>query len=126
MKSTLPTLESERLILRPFELSDASKVQCYAGSREVAELATIPHPYPDGMAEDWIRSHEQMYADRQRLTLAIEEKESGRFIGAMTLHLELDHDRAEIGYWVGSPYWGNGFCTEAGSASLSLGKRISD
>ena len=35
--------------------------------------------------------------------------------------LDLEHQRAELGYWVGVPYWGNGYATEAAAAMLQYG-----
>jgi len=123
MKATLPTLESERLTLRPFRLGDASDVQRFAGSKKVADMVTlIPHPYPDGMAEEWIGLHSQWFEDRRRITLAIEEKETGNLVGTMTLHLELAHHRAEIGYWIGKPFWEKGYCTEAARSIIEFGQ----
>ncbi len=53
-----PTLHTPRLILRPFQLSDASAAQQLAGAAEVAAMTlTIPHPFGDGIAESWIATH---------------------------------------------------------------------
>lgn len=54
-----PTLKTDRLILHPFVLSDATVVQQLAGSRNVADTTLfVPHPYLDGMAESWIAAHD--------------------------------------------------------------------
>jgi len=57
-----PTLETTRLILRPFTVADAPDVQRLAGDREIASSTlNVPHPYEDGMAEQWIGTHQEKY-----------------------------------------------------------------
>ncbi len=110
-----PTLITERLVLRPFALDDAPAVQRLAGDREIAQSTLlIPHPYPDGAAEAWIKGHQEP-SDNE--VFAIVSKE-GEVMGAIGLHLERFHRRAEIGYWLGVPYWGRGYATEAAKAVI--------
>ena len=55
-----PTLDTARLILSPLTLTDASDVQRLAGDQDVASTTrNIPYPYADGMAEQWIRTHQE-------------------------------------------------------------------
>ena len=56
-----PVIPTDRLILRPFNAGDAADVQRLAGDERVGrpELDS-PHPYPDGGAETWIATHDQM------------------------------------------------------------------
>ncbi len=113
-----PVIETGRLLLRPFTAGDAGDVQKLAGRREVAETTSyIPHPYEDGMAEAWIASHAVAWADRTRISYAITVKDSGQLIGAVSLS-QIDREKAELGYWIGLPYWGNGYCTEAAAELL--------
>jgi RimJ/RimL family protein N-acetyltransferase len=106
-------LETERLILRPPDLADAPAVQRLAGAREVAlNTLMIPHPYPDGAAEEWISKQRT----EDQINFAITVRESGELAGVMGLIVNRDHARAEIGYWIGVPYWGRGYATEAGRA----------
>ena len=106
-------LDTERLILRPPDLADAPAVQRLAGAREVAlNTLMIPHPYPDGAAEEWISKPR---TDDQ-INFAITVRETGELAGVIGLIVNRDHDRAEIGYWIGVPYWGRGYATEAGRA----------
>jgi ribosomal-protein-alanine N-acetyltransferase len=117
-----PTLETERLRLRPLEMSDAPRVQELAGEHAVAALTTnIPHPYLRGMAERWITIHRQHFARGELATFAIVLLENDTFIGAVSLHFDNAHERAELGYWIGLPYWGRGYCTEAARAVVRYG-----
>src|SRR5882724_4682769 len=84
---TQPILESNRLILRPFALSDGPAVQRIVGIREVAaNTLLIPHPYEDGMAEEWIASHPEALEKGETITFAVVENETGELCGAISLH----------------------------------------
>lgn len=104
-------LHAGRLILRPFRTDDAPQVQAHAGNWKVARMtARIPHPYPDGMAEAWIAGHDALRASGDGLALAIEH--AGTPIGAIGLERK-QSGVYELGYWLGEPWWGRGFATEA-------------
>lgn len=112
-----PTLRTERLILRPFCPEDAAAVQRLAGARPVADTtANIPHPYPDGAAERWISTYSTRFAAGDAAIFAITLLPSGELIGAIGLQIGRQQACAELGYWVGVPYWNRGYCTEAGRA----------
>lgn len=115
----IPTIESERLVLRGFEKSDATDVQALAGAFEIADTTTIPHPYEDGAAEAWIDRHHDAFVSRRAVTFAMTFKKDKTLMGAISLmNIEEDH-QAELGYWLGLPYWGKGFCTEAGKRVMA-------
>ena len=117
-----PVLETERMILRSFGITDAKDVQTLAGHREVASTTyNIPHPYEDGMAETWISTHEDTFMQGKGVAYAMTLKEDDRLIGTISLMGLIIGHKAELGYWVGVPYWGNGYCTEAGKAILEYG-----
>ena len=110
----IPTLTTTRLILRPFTLDDAPTVRTLAGEREIAATtANIPHPYEEGMAEEWIASRQEAFDSGQAVTLAVTLKSDGALLGAIALTINKTHHLAEIGYWIGKPYWSQGYCTEA-------------
>ena len=67
-----------------------------------------------GAAEVWISKPR----GENDVTFAITLRESGEVVGGMGLVVNRDHDRAEIGYYVGVPYWNHGYVTEAGRAVL--------
>lgn len=115
-----PRLRTARLLLRPLTLADAPRVRELAGDFEVASTTlNVPHPYPEGAAERWIAP----------LGLGWQSGESGvwaivprgqEMAGTIGLSFALPHLRAEMGYWVGRPYWGRGYATEAARALLEL------
>jgi ribosomal-protein-alanine N-acetyltransferase len=117
-----PELVTERLLLRPFTLADAPIVQKMAGDKDVASMTlNIPHPYEDGMAEEWIGTHRQNFEAGEEAVFAIVLQEGNTLIGAIGLTINREHERAEMGYWIGKPYWGNGYCTEAAREVVRYG-----
>ena len=117
-----PVLTTARLILRPFSASDAPHVQRLVSDRDIAAMTlSIPHPYPDGAAEAWIARHPERYTEGLGVSFAITERESGILVGAIGLHADRAHNRAELGYWIGKPYWGRGYATEAAEATIDFG-----
>ena len=125
-RSARPTLDTSRMILRPFALYDAADVQRLAGDRQVASTTLrIPHPYEDGMAEAWIGTHEEAFEKGKAVDWAVTLREGGTLVGAIGLSgISREHRHAEIGYWIGVPYWGHGYCTEAARAVLQYGFEV--
>lgn len=114
-----PTLKTERLILRPFRMDDAEDVARLCNDRAIAATTLlIPHPYSAGDAEDWIAGHQDRCDSGRGVDFAVTAKDGGELVGAVGLGIDKEHDRAEIGYWIGVPYWGRGYATEAGAAVL--------
>jgi len=114
MSDMIPTLKTDRLILRPFDLTDAPVVQTLAGASEVAATTlNMPHPYHEGLAESWISRHHPAAAAGTAVTWAIVRTADATLLGAITLSLVPAHSQAELGYWLGVPYWNQGYITEA-------------
>ncbi|MBU2862473.1 GNAT family N-acetyltransferase [Reinekea forsetii] len=109
------------MTLRPFKPSDAASVQCLAGEKVIADMtANIPHPYLDGMAEQWIANHETWAAQREAIVLAIQLDQSSDIIGAISI-TQIKGESGNLGYWLGVPFWGQGLCTEAASSLIDFG-----
>ena len=114
-----PDLLTERLILRSFTTADARDVQRLAGNINVAKMTlNIPHPYENGMAEEWINSHKEKTQSGSQLSYAIVSLNLGVLLGAISL-THMEPTQANMGYWVGEQYWGKGYCTEAGVALVN-------
>lgn len=120
---TQPSLETARLVLRPLEISDAADVVRLAGAREIADTTvTIPHPYTGDIAVSWIASLKEHWAAGTLAAFAVTLRSDGTMAGAAGLsHIDREHEQAELGYWIGVPWWGKGFASEAASRLLAFG-----
>lgn len=117
-----PTLDTERLTLRPFTADDAFEVERLAGQREIADTTlNIPHPYPHGGAAKWIALHAPAWIGGTGATFAVVSKENARLVGAIGLMIEREHRRAELGYWIAVGNWNRGYATEAGRRVIAFG-----
>ena len=122
MATAFPLLTTPRLLLRAFAEADTPHLITLAGSYEVARnTLNIPHPYTEADARHWLHITQQGYAQHTAYAFALELRATGEFIGGMGLALESRFDRAEVGYWLGQPYWGQGLATEALAAVLHFG-----
>lgn len=116
-----PTLRTARLVLRPFRPDDGPDVERLAGARELADTTlNIRHPYPPGDGERWIAGHAAAWAASGSGPFAVCRIEDDALVGAVGLGVTPRHAHAELGYWVGVPYWGHGYATEAARALLAL------
>lgn len=115
-----PVLLTERLVLRPPHEDDIPDLARLAASRRIAEmLARMPHPY--GHAE--ARTFVEMAGKREAAGCvhAVTLAERGTFLGCAGLN---PTERGlELGYWIGEPYWGKGYATEAAHALVDLAFR---
>lgn len=126
-----PEILTKRLILRPFLSEDAEEISRLAGNIKIAQTTlNIPHPYSPDMARSWIATHRPGWEQKTNIAFAITHSETGQLLGAIGLQ-DIATTQAELGYWVGEPYWCNGYCSEAAQAvihfsfkKLSLNKII--
>ena len=125
-----PTLRTDRLFLREFAMADATELHRLAGSREVARtMLHHPHPYEEGMAEEWIRGLRPMFESGKATTFAVGLQEGGTLIGTVSLYTKAPDGTAVLGeegtgllgFWIGVPYWNEGYATEAVAEVLRYG-----
>src|SRR5262249_49702349 len=113
-EASIPVLETERLKLRAPRPGDAGQVAMLANDRRIAEnTARIPHPYTLADAQRVLAAANRSDAETTfAITLA-----DGTLIGACGLELREGPGAAgttpELGIWLGIPYWGCGYATEA-------------
>lgn len=124
MAATLPEIYTPRLLLRPFRPGDAAVVTGLCADRDIAATTLhIPHPYRLEDAQEWISGRAESFAAGRTADFAVALRDGGPPVGAVGLRLEPDHGRAELGFWIGKPYWNRGYATEAAGAAVSFGFR---
>ena len=116
---TKPTeLTTERLLLRPFRLSDIDDVLKYGGDPEWAEF--YPCPYDRGAAEHMVAQAVLMsWAKGAKFAIVL----SDRVIGVVNLDVASEDQTAELGYDVARDMWGRGIAPEATAAVCDWGFR---
>ena len=106
--------ETPRLVLRTYRMSDALEVTRHLRSRAVTRYTYMPHPYTVDDYFEFMRRIRSPKARANNIVFAIADKLSGKVIGAVGVHrIDLKNRSAEIGYWLGQPYWGKGIVVEA-------------
>jgi RimJ/RimL family protein N-acetyltransferase len=107
-------MQTARLRLRSVVDADAARIAALAGDWDVASMTgRIPYPYSEDAARHWVSG----LAEREEV-FGIEL--GGELIGICGFTPEPNGD-AELGYWIGKPYWGQGFATEAANAVMAHG-----
>ena len=123
------TIKTDRLSLRPFRADDGPDVERLAGDWNVARMTTrIPHPYPAGSGAMWIATHDPARRNGSAYPSAVTR--GGELVGCVGLnnldskswtHRVPDEQATlELGYWIGAPFWGKGYATEAAAAVIAF------
>ncbi|SDC57301.1 GNAT family N-acetyltransferase [Shouchella lonarensis] len=113
------TLTTERLFLRLFQRSDAETVAELCNNENIYQnTMTLPYPYTIDDALIWIGRHHDNFEAEKSYEFAITDKKSGQLYGAIALSHQKKHQHGELSYWIGEPYWSNGYATEAAQAII--------
>jgi ribosomal-protein-alanine N-acetyltransferase len=121
--ANLPDIETERLILRRLTIDDAPSIFEYASDPEVPVHMTWDVHESVDTTREFISMVLANYDDPQTdvWTWGIVLKETGRVVGACSIFGKGQSMRAELGYWIGRPYWGQGLVPEATRAMIKVG-----
>lgn len=121
------TLETARLWLRWPRVADANAIQRLAGEKTIAEMtANIPHPYPDGAAEQFVFKQRKSNALGESLSLAITLKHKPNALIGMVGVGGRDAASPNFGFWLGADYWGKGYATEAARSVIDAAFTLTD
>lgn len=119
----MPQLHTAHLTLRPYASADIPALVRLAEAREVAATTLrIPHPYTEQDAQQFIATCQEDSASGSITRFAISLQDNSELCGGIGLRMdEGQQHRAELGYWLGVPFWGKGYATEAAQAILDYG-----
>jgi len=123
--SHMPTLQTERLILRPMRALDAEDMYDYARRAEVTRfLLWSPHP-SIAYTREYLQYVEGRYAVGDFYDWAVVEKESDRMIGTCGFtEISAPHRTAQIGYVLNPDFHDRGFASEAAREVLRFGFEV--
>src|SRR6266498_526123 len=112
-------LRTERLVLRPFQMSDVADALAYRDDAEFARfLSHIPQPFTRHDAEAFVRLNISVQWDQSPTFAVVLD---GKVIGTVNLEVTPESRTAMVGYAIGRAWWGQGIATEAVRAAMAWG-----
>jgi RimJ/RimL family protein N-acetyltransferase/transcriptional antiterminator Rof (Rho-off) len=117
-----PVLVTERLTLSPPTAADIPNIVQFASDARIAEYTlSIPFPYAEKDAQKWLDMTHAGLESGLQYVFAIRQQDTHALMGGIDLRLNVQHNRAELGYWLGTYFWNQGYMTEAATAVLDFG-----
>lgn len=116
-------IKTDRLILRKLSSNDASAISKLAGDPDIARMTgSFPHPFPLLSAEVKVMMLKAMNRQKNAYPYAV-TKDGGDLMGMVDMFRNGPGFPFELGYWLGKPYWGQGYAAEASRAILQEAKK---
>jgi len=117
-------INSQRINLRTLRKSDAFSIYENAKDRDISRYTTLPSPYKLKHAEEFVRQTHQNLRKKSAYELGIEDPQTEGIIGMISLmKINYESKNAEVGFWLGKKYWGQGLTKEALHLILNFGFR---
>lgn len=121
-RSDCPVLLSQRLVLRAPHEEDIDALAHLANNANIATMVSrMPHPYTAKDAAEFVRRAKN--GEIGKCVYAITRGDKGAFLGCCGLEPQEDQQTVEIGYWLGEPYWNQGYATEAAHVLIDMAFR---
>ena len=124
-RTDCPILLSQRLVMRAPHEDDIDALAHLANNANIANMvARMPHPYTVADAADFVRRTRAGAIGK--CVYAITKADNGAFLGCCGIEPHEDERTVELGYWLGEPYWNQGYATEAAHALIDMVFRTRD
>ena len=124
-RTDCPILLSPRLVMRAPHEDDIDALAHLANNANIANMvARMPHPYTVADAADFVRRTRAGAIGK--CVYAITKADNGAFLGCCGIEPHEDGRTVELGYWLGEPYWNDGYATEAAHALIDMVFRTRD
>ena len=121
---SLPAINTDRLYLRKPLAEDISHIVTHANNPKVANMTlNMPYPYHTDDAIQWIAMANKGIEDKSHVIFAITNSADNAFMGGIGLRVNERFNRAELGFWLGEPFWNQGYMSEAVPAVIKFGFR---
>ena len=113
-------MNSARLLLDSLSEADVASLVELAGDPAIADTTiSVPHPLDAVMAREWLAGLAQTMALGGAEHFAIRETAGGPLVGMVSLRaIDREHEEVELSFWIGRPFWGRGYATEAAAAAI--------
>jgi RimJ/RimL family protein N-acetyltransferase len=118
MLGTMIRLETERLILAPWNPEDWIRFKTIATDPRVMRFISGGRPWTDDEIRAFADRNRTVFQEREFCRWKLEEKRSGELIGFCGLGLLRGETDPEIGWWLATAWWGRGLATEAARAAF--------
>lgn len=119
-----PIINTERLILRPFSISDAEDAfKCWESDPDVAKYMFWSSHNSIDKSIKWVSEEVNKINSNMWFRWAIVSKESEELLGTCLIYFEDEYGKFEIAYNLGKKFWGFGYITEAMKAVIEFAKK---
>lgn len=115
-------IRTDRLTVRLPRDADAARLARLCGEWDVARMTGgVPYPYPPEAAAGWIALQWAARRRREAFRFLIDDHETGapRLVGGIGVFKRRADEPWELGYWIGTPFAGRGYATEAARATIA-------
>ncbi len=107
-------IRSKRFILRPFKKGDETSLMENINNKTIARnTLRIPYPYKLNDARWWVNHNLKLNRKKKKVEINFAIEINKEVVGGIGLDKMFYGHSAEIGYWLGKKYWGQGIMTEA-------------